>query len=250
MLSLSVTFVLVGLLYVFMKQKLATSEGKLNTLFGVVQQLAGEIQLLKNRNNHAPPANTDANTSAEPVTTMNSDNNEDNPEVIQVSDDENESNNSDNSDDDSSDYDSSDDENDDDKDGEGERLTMEEANDSSDMKKEDVATMEISVEEINVEKISVEEINVEKISPDIPIENILSPSTDVELETDLKPMEINLEITPLDSDSAETSKIVEVDLDEDLSKLSVKELKGRVESINGPPLKTKKALIEYLNSKK
>lgn len=240
MLSLSVTFVLVGLLYVFMKQKLTTSEGKLNTLFGVVQQLAGEIQLLKNRNNHAPPANTDANTSAEHVTTMNSDNNEDNPEVIQVSDDENESNNSDNSDDDSSDYDSSDDENDDDKDGEGERLTMEEANDSSGMKKEDVATMEISVEEINVEKIS----------PDIPIENILSPSTDVELETDLKPMEINLEITPLDSDSAETSKIVEVDLDEDLSKLSVKELKGRVESINGPPLKTKKALIEYLNSKK
>jgi len=240
MLSLSVTFVLVGLLYVFMKQKLATSEGKLNTLFGVVQQLAGEIQLLKNRNNHAPPANTDANTSAEPVTTMNSDNNEDNPEVIQVSDDENESNNSDNSDDDSSDYDSSDDENDDDKDGEGERLTMEEANDSSDMKKEDVATMEISVEEINVEKIS----------PDIPIENMLSPSTDVELETDLKPMEINLEITPLDSESTETSKIVEVDLDEDLSKLSVKELKGRVESIKGPPLKTKKALIEYLNSKK
>jgi len=240
MLSLSVTFVLVGLLYVFMKQKLATSEGKLNTLFGVVQQLAGEIQLLKDRSNHAPPANAGANTSAEPVATKNSDNNEDNPEVIQVSDDENESNNSDNSDEDSSDYDSSDDDSDNDKDKDEGRLTMEEVDDSSSMKKEDVATMEISVEEISVEEIS----------PDAPIENLLSPDAPVALETDLQPMEINLEITPLDSDSTETSKIVEVDLDEDLSKLSVKELKGRVESINGPPLKTKKALIEYLNSKK
>ena len=233
MLSLSVTFVLVGLLYVFMKQKLTTSEGKLNTLFGVVQQLAGEIQNLKDRHNHAPPPPN----LGDPV----SNNNEEKPETIKVSDDEsNESDDdsvedSENDSENESGNDSENESGDDNSDDEGGLLTMKESDDNSDMKKEDVATMEISVEEI---------------STDVPIENLLSPDTGVQLETDLQPMEINLEITPLDSESTETSKIVEVDLDEDLSKLSVKELKGRVESIKGPPLKTKKALIEYLNSKK
>ena len=241
MLSLSVTFVLVGLLYVFMKQKLVTSEGKLNTLFGVVQQLAGEIQNLKDRHNHAsPPSNL-----GDPVSKIN----EDKPETIKVSDDEsNESdddsvedseieseNESGNESENESGNESGNESRDDNSDDEGGLLTMKESDNNSNMKKEDVATMEISVEEI---------------STDVPIENLLLPDTGVQLETDLQPMEINLEITPLDSESTETSKIVEVDLDEDLSKLSVKELKGRVESIKGPPLKTKKALIEYLNSKK
>ena len=234
MLSLSVTFVLVGLLYVFMKQKLSTSEGKLNTLFGVVQQLAGEIQLLKDRNNHAPPAKS----TADPVNIKTE--SETGPKIIEVSDDESRRSGDDSGQDsgedsgeESSDYDSSDDGSDKDED-EG-RLTVEKVGDDSNVEKEDVATMEISVEEI---------------SPDTLIEAPSSSDAPVALETDLQPMEINLEITPLDSELADTSKIVEVDLDEDLSKLSVKELKGKVEAINGPPLKTKKALIEYLNSKK
>ena len=238
MLSLSVTFVLVGLLYVFMKQKLATSEGKLNTLFGVVQQLAGEIQMLKDRITQSgtsdPSGNPSASIKKEEPEAVNA--------VIQVSDDDNDSDNSDenssdeeNSDADNSDADNSDEDTSDEENStEGGSLTMKESEENETMKKGDVGTMEITVEEISTE---------------VPIEDIVPSDPVLDVEEVLPPMEIDLDITPLNTESAGTSKIVEVDLDEDLSKLSVKELKVRVADINGPPLKTKKALIEYLNSK-
>ena len=249
MLSLSVTFVLVGLLYVFMKQKLANNDKRINSLFGVVQQLAGEIQIMKTPYigdpsllNPMPAPAPASETGAQ--------------KVIDVSDDSDSDSGSDSESDnsDSDTHSASDSKDGDNKDG-GDKDSGDEAGgdeaggDQGGVIQEiDVLHVKDLIQHFDPEikcadkvELNVEELNVEELS-----ENIEELSDD---NHEIKTHDISLDITPLDINPAASSKVVEVNLDEDLTKLSVKELKARVLGIHGPPLKTKKALIEYIQTK-
>jgi len=257
MLSLSVTFVLVGLLYVFMKQKLSNNDKRINSLYGVVQQLAGEIQIMKTPYGAglgAPSGPPQATAEAPNPTADGA------PTSIDVSDDSGSDSGSD------SDSDS-------DSDSHGEADSQETGGDEehgagmeATAKGGDCCTLdgkcstpdgscpapgdsaEPEVQEIDVLNVQdlIQQFDTvrDEGAVELQVEELSADVTD----SDIRTHDISLDITSLDTQKVGSSKVVEVNLDEDLSKLSVKELKSRVQGLHGPPLKTKKALIEYIQS--
>ena len=86
--------------------------------------------------------------------------------------------------------------------------------------------------------------DVMEVTPEVElvVEPVVEPEVELVVEPEVEP-EVELEIVEIDDMS---TKSISTDL---YDGLSVKELKERVSILGGPPLKTRKALMDFLKSK-
>lgn len=124
------------------------------------------------------------------------------------------------------------------------RLSLHESDSESDESEcESECESENDPKIINLNSFSEPEITIEltKIEPDLSTEELIVVSDD-----EAKPVEVPDTIEVTEIDITETKKI---ELPTEFDNLTVKELKEKVAELNGPKLKTKKELIQFLQNK-
>lgn len=229
--GLFLTMILIGLLYLFVKQSVKSLEFKTETLQKSVSILTEQNIKLSNNlslgnNSSSMPPSFHSVESELKSQTMN-----DNNDLISVSSEsdlDNESFNSFNKMEKTH--------------SESELDSENESENESDSDDDSVSNIEINVEEPNQTELN----NVELVVVDSERkeeEEVVKINNDGEEKIDFLVEEIKNENI---ENSSSNTKLLEVDIHEDLSKLSVKQLKEKVQQKGGPQLKTKKALIEYL----
>ncbi len=233
--GLFLTMILIGLLYLFVKQSVKSLEFKTETLQKSVSILTEQNIKLSNNlplgnNSSSMPPSFHSVESELKSHSMNNKN--DLISVSSESDLDNESINSFNKmEKTNSDIDM-----------ESENESENESGNETDSDEDSDSNIEINVEQPNPTELN----NVELVIVDSERkedEDVVKIKNEEEEKIDLLVEEIkNENIENLSSNT----KVLEVDIHEDLSKLSVKQLKEKVQQKGGPQLKTKKALIEYL----
>ena len=233
--GLFLTMILIGLLYLFVKQSVKSLEFKTETLQKSVSILTEQNIKLSNNlplgnNSSSMPPSFHSVESELKSHSMNNKN--DLISVSSESDLDNESINSFNKmEKTNSDIDM-----------ESENESENESGNETDSDEDSDSNIEINVEQPNPTELN----NVELVIVDSERkedEDVVKIKKKEEEKIDLLVEEIkNENIENLSSNT----KVLEVDIHEDLSKLSVKQLKEKVQQKGGPQLKTKKALIEYL----